>query len=563
MNHESDQARDHERLHRRAREQGANPIIYGIVRVLFQPFFQTYFRMRRIGLEHIPKRGPVIIAANHRSFLDPFVIACMARRPMYYVAKKELFVKRWQGWVLNALGAFPVDRGAHDEDSIITAKAILARGDIVLIFPEGTRVRPGALGKPKRGVGRLALETGVPVVPIAVIGTEAIRRGWRIRPHKVRIRAGRPLRFPQVENPSKALAGAVTDRIWPCVMLQWEWLGGLAPVRRVAIIGAGTWGTSLAVCLARAGLEVDLGCRTQDQALILQGSRENARYLPGVTLPDSVRILRASDLSPEGHDIVCLAVPAKALPAVLAAHGGRISSRVGVLVVSKGMVPPLGTLPAAFAAERCNARAVAVLAGPAHAAEMLERGASVVLASLNQGFTKQLADALVAAKLDVSTTNDVTGVELAACAKNAAALAAAAAGSQAGSSIAGAAAGKVFAEIDALARSRGARPETFAGLAGAGDLVATVVASGSRNRRAGELLGQGMSAADIGRALGQAAEAVDSVPLLATAAREAQLDSPALDGLAALVEGRIEPEQWAATVTEPRRSERPRSIRAA
>jgi glycerol-3-phosphate dehydrogenase (NAD(P)+) len=531
--------------------------------VLFQPFFMLYFRMQRIGREHIPAHGPVIIAANHRSFLDPFVIACMARRPMYYVAKKELFAKPWQAWVLNALGAFPVDRGASDEESIKTAKAILARGDIVLIFPEGTRIRPGALGHPKRGVGRLALETGAPVIPMAVIGTEAIRRGWRIRPHKVRIRAGRALCFPVVQEPSKALAAVVTDRIWPCVMLQWEWLGGLPPVRRVAIIGAGSWGTSLAVCLARAGMEVDLGCRTLEQAEALQATRENVRYLPGVALPDPVRVLRASDLSPEGHDIVCLAVPAKALPAVLAAHGGRISSRVGLLVVSKGLVPPLGTLPSAFAAERCNARAVAVIGGPAHAAEMLERSASIVVASVDKGFSKQLADALTAAKLDVSITSDVTGVELAGCAKNAAVLAAAAAASQAGANIAGAAAGKVFAEVDALARARGCLPETFAGLAGAGDLVATVVATGSRNRRAGELLGQGVSAREIGKALGQAAEAVDSVPLLATAAREAHLDSPALDGLAALVEGRIEPEQWAATVTAPPRSKRSRPIRAA
>ena len=73
-----------------------------------------------------------------------------------------------------------------------TARAILERGDCVLIFPEGTRIRPGTLGAPKRGVGRLALETGAPVVPVAVIGTEAVRNGWRIRPHKVRIRAGAP-----------------------------------------------------------------------------------------------------------------------------------------------------------------------------------------------------------------------------------------------------------------------------------------------------------------------------------------------------------------------------------
>src|SRR5207248_2224833 len=158
----------------------------------------------------------------------------------------------------------------------------------------------------------------------------------------------------------------------------------------------------------------------------------------------------------------------------------------------------------AFASERCGSRAMAVLGGPAHAAEVLENGASLVIATHDRGLARQLTDLVKSAGLDVSITTDVTGVELAGCAKNAAALAAAAA-SAAGPNIAGAAAGKVFAEIDALARSRGGRPETFAGLAGAGDLVATVVASGSRNRRAGELLAQGVPAEEIGPVLGHAA----------------------------------------------------------
>ena len=179
---------------------------------------------------------------------------------------------------------------------IDTAKAILARGDAVLIFVEGTRIRPGALGRPRRGVGRLALETGAPVVPVAVIGTEAIRKGWRIRPHKVRIRVGAPLTFPLVQAPSRALASAVTDRIWPCVMLQWEWLGGLPPLRRAAVIGAGSWGTAVATMLARAGLEVDLGCRTGDQAALIEQTRVNDEYLPGVELPASINVMRASEL---------------------------------------------------------------------------------------------------------------------------------------------------------------------------------------------------------------------------------------------------------------------------
>src|SRR4030081_36519 len=142
---------DHEVLHRRAREQGASPLVYWLLRAVLQPFFRIYFRLGRIGREHTPAEGPVIVASNHRSFLDPFVIATMARRPMYYVAKKELFLRPWQAWLVNAPGPFRVAGGAGDHDMIQTAKAILEQGDIVLIFPEGTRMRPGSLGKPKRG----------------------------------------------------------------------------------------------------------------------------------------------------------------------------------------------------------------------------------------------------------------------------------------------------------------------------------------------------------------------------------------------------------------------------
>ncbi|HET6447549.1 MAG TPA: 1-acylglycerol-3-phosphate O-acyltransferase [Conexibacter sp.] len=551
---------DLQRLHRRARERGVNPIVYWLVRAILQPLFHLYFRLSRIGREHIPADGPVIFAANHRSFLDPFVIGTMMRRPIYYVAKKELFANRVQAWLLNALGAFPVDRGNADQDMVETAKAILARGDCVLIFPEGTRVRPGPPGPAKRGVGRLALETGAPVVPIAVIGTTDIRRGWRIRPRKVRIRAGRPLTFPRVESASRELAQAVTDRIWPCVMLQWEWLGGISPLRRAAVVGAGAWGTALAVAFARAGLDVELGCRSREQAEALRELRENVRYLPGVALPERVKPCHAAELELSVHDLVCLAVPARDLPAVLGAHGSEIPQRAGVLVVSKGLVPPLGTLPSAYAAERVQARTVAALAGPSHAADALESGASIVLATADDAFAHELAYVLANAGFDVQTTRDVTGVELAGCAKNAAVLAAAAAAT-AGPNVAGAAAGKVFAEIDGLARHLGAAPDTFAGLAGAGDLVATVVADGSRNRRAGELLAQGVPAAEIGPALGHVVEAVDTVPLLAARLRAAELSAPATLGLAALVEGRIEPERWTAAVTQPTR--RPRRARAA
>ena len=217
--------------HSYALDRGVNVAVYVIVRAILQPVFHVYFRMRRLGREYVPRSGPVIFAANHRSFLDPFVIGCLTRRPVYYVAKKELFSHPVVGWLLNRLGAFPIDRGAGDQQAMETARRILERGDCVVIFPEGTRKRPGPLGAPRRGVGRLALQTGAPVVPVAVLGTETVRRGWRIRPHRVTLRCGRPLMFPRVENPSLAETTAVTDRIWPCVELQWEWLGGATAAR--------------------------------------------------------------------------------------------------------------------------------------------------------------------------------------------------------------------------------------------------------------------------------------------------------------------------------------------
>jgi 1-acyl-sn-glycerol-3-phosphate acyltransferase len=201
-------------------------VAYWLVRAAFQPAFHLGLAMRRLHRERIPATGPVILASNHRSFLDPFLIACLVRRPVYFVAKRELFAIPPIAWILGALGAFPIDRGRSDEEAMATAVAILERGDVVVIFPEGTRVRPGPIGVPRRGVGRLALRTGAPVVPVAVIGTEDVRRGIVFRPRKVTLSCGAPLRFPHVADPSPQLAKAVTDRIWPCVEREWVAIGG-------------------------------------------------------------------------------------------------------------------------------------------------------------------------------------------------------------------------------------------------------------------------------------------------------------------------------------------------
>ena len=540
--------------HERTRRRGVNSFVYWPLRWILKPSILLYFRLRRLGTEHIPEGG-VILASNHRSFLDPFAIGCCLGRPIYFVAKQELFKNPLLGWVLNCLGAFPVKRGASDEESVHTSLALLESGQAVVIFPEGTRIRTGSLASPKRGVGRLALQSGAPVVPIAVTNSERARRGWRIRPVKVHIRCGPPVTFPRVADPSPFLAGEVTERIWPCVGLQWEWLGGLPPLRTAAVVGAGSMGTAAAVVLARAGLQVQLGCRTGAQAEALRADRMNSRYLPGLQLDRAIDVKTVPEIELAGVDLVVLAVPCASLPAAVGEVGARMGDRSAVLVASKGLVPPLGTTPTAYVSERVRARAVATLAGPAHAREAIELGASVVLASSNADLRRQMHDLLEAGGLTVEATDDVTGTELAACAKNAAALGSAAAAPR-GANLAGAAAGHIFAEIHELALASGGRSETFAGLAGAGDLVATAIAEGSRNRRAGEMVGAGVPAGQVEASMDQTAESLATVPLLGLAFERQGIDAPVTDGLRRVLDGESSPEQWLESVRSARPARR-------
>ena len=540
--------------HERTRRRGVNSLVYWPMRWVVKAAILVYFRLRRLGTEHIPEGG-VILASNHRSFLDPFAIGCCLGRPIYFVAKQELFKNPLLGWVLNCLGAFPIRRGAADEESVATSLALLERGEAVVIFPEGTRIRTGSLAPPKRGVGRLALQSGSPVVPIAVTNSERARRGWRIKPVKVHIRFGPPVTFPRVEDPSPFLAGEVTERIWPCVGLQWEWLGGLPPLRTAAVVGAGSMGTAAAVVLARAGLQVQLGCRTGAQAEALSTDRENTRYLPGLSLAAAIDVKTVPEIELAGVDLVVLAVPCASLPAAVGEIGARVGDRSAVLVTSKGLVPPLGTTPAAFVSERVRARAVATLAGPAHAREAIELGASVVLATSDADLRRQLHDMLEAGGLTVEATDDVTGTEFAACAKNAAALGSAAAAPR-GANLAGAAAGRIFSEIHELAVASGGRSETFAGLAGAGDLVATAIAEGSRNRRAGEMVGAGVPAGQVQASMDQTAESLATVPLLGVAFERQGIDAPVTTGLRRVLDGESSPEQWLESVQSARPARR-------
>ena len=482
----------------------------------------------------------MIIAANHRSFLDPFVIAACTRRPFYFVAKKELFLKnRLQTWFLNSLGAFPIDRGTGDEASMATARRILERGDGVMIFPEGTRVRPGPLGSPaprrrapragdrrrrrprrrdrqRRGAPRLAHPPEE--------GPRALRPGAAAS----RRSSGRRRRSPRPSPTGSGRASSCSGS------------GSAAPppLRRVAIIGAGSWGTSLAIALARGGAAVELGCRTEEQARELAAERENRRYLPGRRACPTRSASRApATLDLREADLVCLAVPTRDLPVAMGEIGDRLGARTSLLVSSKGLVPPAGELPTdvLLAPRRRPRRRLPRRPGARRRrrrARRVDRRSPAPTPTLLAQLRRLFADA----GFDVETTRDVVGVDLAGVAKNAAVLAATTA-SVGGPNASGAAAGKVFSEIAAYAGALGAQPETWTGLAGAGDLVASVVAAGGRNRRAGELLARGVSQQEIRPAIGQVAEALDALPLLVTALEAQRVRAPATRALAAVVSG--------------------------
>ena len=321
-------------------------------------------------------------------------------------------------------------------------------------------------------------------------------------------------------------------------------------VRRASVVGAGSFGTAVALLLERAGLRTTLLCRTREQAERLCDARENERYLPGVELPErlKIRVLGGVDGQFRRPDIVLLAVPSAGLDEALAELRRQgVSESAAVVSLAKGLVPPDGTPPTVALQRGFGAERVACVGGPAHAREMVAAGAGLVAASHSRRLAARVADVFQRAGLVCEVSSDPVGVELAGCAKNAAALAAGATEAQ-GLNAAGMAAADIFTEVLGLAAQTGALATTFVGRAGTGDLVATALAATSRNRTAGELLAEGVVAGEIPSRLGQAVEALETVPLLAHAAGRAGVPSPVLSALARLIDGSLPLDDWVARV---------------
>jgi 1-acyl-sn-glycerol-3-phosphate acyltransferase len=200
-------------FHELVRDHEPEAKVYEIVRSATVLWALTAFRARGFGSENVPN-GPVILAPNHASFMDHFFTGAFIRRRVQFMGKSQLF-KGFGGWMFSHGGVFPVRRGHADEESFITAFKILERGGAVVMYCEGGRSRTGKLADDARpGIGRLALESGVPIVPVGILGSYQVRNWRRLQFPKVTVQYGEPFRFERVEDASREAQQEAADYIF-------------------------------------------------------------------------------------------------------------------------------------------------------------------------------------------------------------------------------------------------------------------------------------------------------------------------------------------------------------
>jgi 1-acyl-sn-glycerol-3-phosphate acyltransferase len=202
-----------DRFHARARSC-APSFVYELVRVVSSLYAWTLLRARAIGAQNVPETGAAILAPNHFSYMDHFLIGIFIRRKVRFMAKSQLFTPLAR-WVYLQGGVFPVRRGARDDEAFITAEAILEHSGVVAMYPEGGRSRSGDLQRQaKPGIGRLVLDSGAPVVPIAIYGSSRIRNWKRLRFPAVRVQYGEPLHFEREPGATRERQQEVADAIF-------------------------------------------------------------------------------------------------------------------------------------------------------------------------------------------------------------------------------------------------------------------------------------------------------------------------------------------------------------
>jgi 1-acyl-sn-glycerol-3-phosphate acyltransferase len=197
---------------------------YTFVRILISLPTLLIYRVRAIGVENVPKDGPLILAPNHFSQMDHFFCGLYLRRKIRFMAKSQMFGPPVLTYVYKHGGVIPVRRGHHDEEAFKTAFTVLGQDGMLLIYAEGGRSRSGELGQPKRGVGRLALESGAPVIPVAIYGSAKVRRWKRLRFPRITVQYGEPLCFPVEDSPSHERQLEVATEVFGRVREMYEGL---------------------------------------------------------------------------------------------------------------------------------------------------------------------------------------------------------------------------------------------------------------------------------------------------------------------------------------------------
>jgi glycerol-3-phosphate dehydrogenase (NAD(P)+) len=303
---------------------------------------------------------------------------------------------------------------------------------------------------------------------------------------------------------------------------------------RLAVLGAGAWGTAIACALA-ARNDVQLWARDADQAGRISATRRNERYLPGATIPDSVRV--TAELPGEA-DLFLAATPVAGLREIFR----KIGNTVPALWLCKGFEEGSGALPHQIAEELLGASArFGALSGPSFADEVA-RGlpCALTLAARDAAFAREAASKLHGGRLRVYYSADLVGVEIGGAVKNVMAIAAGISdGLGLGQNARAALITRGLAEITRLGIALGGAPETFMGLAGAGDLILTATGDLSRNRRVGLELARGKSLDAILRDLGHVAEGVRSAKEVAKLAQAKGVDMPITQGVVDVIEGRL------------------------
>lgn len=172
-------------------------MLYAILKPLVFLVLRLGFRMRATGLEHVPRQGPVLLAANHLSVLDPPVVGAAVQRPLQFMAKAELFRVPLLGPLIRRLNAYPVEREGADAGALRHALLLLREGKALLVFPEGTRGTQGTLGPGRAGAGLLAARSEAPVVPVYIRGTGVVLPKGAGRPRRapIALTFGPPIRF--------------------------------------------------------------------------------------------------------------------------------------------------------------------------------------------------------------------------------------------------------------------------------------------------------------------------------------------------------------------------------